>query len=50
MTYDSELTDESRESDRFVSLPLLVLPVSVYSVWQYDKGKCKVGIDECGDG
>ena len=29
MTYDSELTDESREGDRLVSLPLLVLFVSV---------------------
>ena len=49
MTYDSELTNESREGDRLVSLPLLVLPVSVYSVLQYDKGKCRIGIDGFGD-
>jgi hypothetical protein len=29
VTYDSELTDESREGNRLVSLPLLVLFVSV---------------------
>ena len=34
LTYDSELTDESREGDRLVSLPLLVLGVSAASVYQ----------------
>ena len=39
MTYDSELPDESREGNRLVSLPLLVLYVSVNSRRH----------DECGD-
>jgi hypothetical protein len=34
VTYDSELTDESREGNRLVSLPLLVLDVSAASVHQ----------------